>query len=92
MKFLDTSIQFFQLNELIDATRNAEIPKNLEKLEYEFQKGENYLQMQNLWTALGAKYQPSVIYKIRLVTIVSDEIEGFDAGINQITTNTDLKS
>jgi len=92
LKFLDTSIQFFQINELIDATRNAEIPKNLEKLEYEFQKGENYLQMQNLWTALGAKYQPSVIYKVKLVTILSDEIEGFDAGINQINTETDLKS
>lgn len=92
LKFLDASIQFFQINELIDATRNAEIPKELEKLEYEFQKGENYMQMQNLWTALGAKYQPSVIYKVKLVTIVSDEIDGFDAGINQITTNTDLKS
>ncbi|MBC8754351.1 DUF4255 domain-containing protein [Kordia sp. YSTF-M3] len=92
LKFLDASIQFFQINEMIDATRNAEIPTELGKLEYEFQKGENYMQMQNLWTALGAKYQPSVIYKMKLVTIVSDEIEGFDAGINQISTNTDPKS
>ncbi len=92
LKFLDASIQFFQINELIDATRNAEIPSELGKLEYEFQKGENYMQMQNLWTALGAKYQPSVIYKVKLVTIVSDEIDGFDAGINEINTNSDLKS
>lgn len=91
LKFLDASIQFFQINAMIDATKNAEIPADLGKLEYEFQKGENYMQMQNLWTALGAKYQPSVIYKVKLVTIVSDEIEGFDAGIIEINTNTDEK-
>ncbi|QHI37217.1 hypothetical protein IMCC3317_25950 [Kordia antarctica] len=91
LKFLDASIQFFQINAMIDATRNAEIPADLGKLEYEFQKGENYMQMQNLWTALGAKYQPSVIYKIRLVTIASDEIEGFDTGIIEINTNANEK-
>ncbi|EDP97200.1 DUF4255 domain-containing protein [Kordia algicida OT-1] len=87
LKFLDASIQFFQINQLIDATINAEIPPELGKLEYEFQKGENYMQMQNLWTALGAKYQPSVIYKIRLVNIASDEIEGFDTAVKSINTN-----
>ncbi|MEM6719500.1 MAG: DUF4255 domain-containing protein [Bacteroidota bacterium] len=92
LKFLDASIQFFQINESVDATKNAEIPPDINKLEYEFQKGENYMQMQNLWTALGAKYQPSVIYKVRLVTIVSDEAEGFDEAIKKITTKTEEKS
>jgi len=91
LKFLDASIQFFQINEMVDATKNAEIPPQISKLEYEFQKGENYMQMQNLWTALGAKYQPSVIYKVRLVTIVSDEVEGFDTAIQTISTKTDEK-
>ncbi|WP_298507638.1 DUF4255 domain-containing protein [uncultured Kordia sp.] len=91
IKFLDASIQFFQINEMIDATKNAAIPPELGKLEYEFQKGENYMQMQNLWTALGAKYQPSVIYKVRLVTILSDEVEGFDTAINSVNTNTEEK-
>ncbi|WP_420571506.1 Pvc16 family protein [Kordia sp.] len=89
LKFLDTSIQFFQINEMVDATKNAGIPTEIGKLEYEFQKGENYMQMQNLWTALGTKYQPSVIYKIRLVSIASDEVEGFDTAIKSI--NTDAK-
>jgi len=92
IKFLDASIQFFQINEMIDATKNAAIPPELGKLEYEFQKGENYMQMQNLWTALGAKYQPSVIYKVRLVTILSDEVEGFDTKITSISTKTEEKS
>jgi len=50
------------------------------------------MQMQNLWTALGAKYQPSVIYKIKLVTIASDEVEGFDQAIIGIKNNMKEKS
>ena len=92
LKFLDASIQFFQNNALIDPSKNGAIPEELGKLEYEFQKGEKYMQMQNLWTALGAKYQPSVIYKLKLVTIASDEIEGFDAGIRQINNVANVKS
>ncbi len=91
LKFLDASIQFFQINEMVDATKSAEIPPEISKLEYEFQKGENYMQMQNLWTALGAKYQPSVIYKLRLVTIAADEVEGFDTAVQTINTNTNEK-
>ena len=48
------------------------------------------MQMQNLWTALGAKYQPSLIYKIRLIPIVSDEVEGFDTSIERINTDATL--
>jgi hypothetical protein len=92
LKFLDASIQFFQINELVDATKNGEIPPEIGKLEYEFQKGENYMQMQNLWTALGAKYQPSIIYKVRLVTLASDEVEGFDTSVTSISTKTNEKS
>lgn len=91
LKFLDAAIQFFQINQTVDATKNAEIPPELKRLDYEFQKGENYMQMQNLWQALGAKYQPSVIYKLRLVTIVSDEVTGFDQAVTQINTQTDEK-
>lgn len=85
LKFLDASISFFQNNPMIDATTNSNIPEELNRLEFELQKGENYMQMQNLWTALGAKYQPSIIYKIRLVTIVSDQIDGFDSAITKIS-------
>jgi len=91
LKFLDATIQFFQNNERIDAKKYATIPVEIGKLEFEFQKGDGYMQMQNLWTALGAKYQPSIIYKIRMITISSDQVEGFEASIDTISTNTDIK-
>lgn len=92
LKFLSVTMQFFQTNELIDATKYATIPVEIGKLEYEFQKGDGYMQMQNLWTALGAKYQPSIIYKIRIITIASDEIEGFETKVNTISNTANPKS
>lgn len=85
LKFLNASIQFFQANEIIDATTNSDIPSSLNKLEFELQKGEGYMQMQNLWTALGAKYRPSLIYKMKLIPVVTEDITKFNTSILQTT-------
>ncbi|WP_093667422.1 Pvc16 family protein [Tenacibaculum sp. MAR_2009_124] len=83
LKFLDSSIQFFQTYGTIDKSVNSLIPEGIKKLEFEFQTGNDYLQMHNLWSALGAKYQPSVIYKMKLITIGGKEIKEFISGVNQ---------
>ncbi|CAM1367301.1 conserved hypothetical protein [Tenacibaculum sediminilitoris] len=77
LKFLNASIQFFQINTALDAHTSSNIPKGISRLEFEFEKGDGYQQMHNLWSALGAKYQPSVIYKMKLISISSEEIKGF---------------
>lgn len=80
LKFLDAVILFFQMNPSLDVHSSANIPAGLNKLEYEIEKI-TYHQMQGLWTAMGAKYQPSVIYKTRLVTVHGGETDGFTPGI-----------
>ncbi|MDE1206987.1 DUF4255 domain-containing protein [Tenacibaculum larymnensis] len=87
LKFLNTSIQFFQINTALDANTSSNIPKGILRLEFEFEKGDGYQQMHNLWSALGAKYQPSVIYKMKLISITSDEVKGFTPEITT-TSNT----
>jgi len=62
----------------------SNIPTGLTKLEFEIEKI-TYHQMQSLWTAMGAKYQPSVIYKLRLVTIQGNETAGFIPAVSQIS-------
>ncbi len=76
LKFLNAVILFFQVNNTLDASTSSNIPLGLEKLEFDIEKI-TYHQMQSLWTAMGAKYQPSVIYKMRLVTIQGNEANGF---------------
>lgn len=84
LKFLDTSIRFFQTYPLLYKSNFAAIPDSIQKLTFEKQGNEGYVQMHNLWTAMGAKYQPSVVYKMRLITVPSDEIAVFDANITTI--------
>lgn len=85
LKFLNTSILFFQIHPMLDSSAYSTIPAGLHKLEYEIEKL-GYHQMHSLWTAMGAKYQPSVIYKVRLITIQGNEAESFAPGVSQIST------
>ncbi|WP_299683497.1 Pvc16 family protein [uncultured Dokdonia sp.] len=71
LKFLNASIQFFQAYAVLDITTHSDFPEGLQKLSFDLQKGTDYTQMHNLWNALGAKYQPSLIYKMRSITIAS---------------------
>ena len=82
LKFLTEVITFFQINTMIDAGKFPNIPVGLTKLEYEIEKI-SYHNMQSLWTAMGATYQPSLVYKIRLITIEANEAEGFTTAISQ---------
>ncbi|MEP1489565.1 MAG: Pvc16 family protein [Algibacter sp.] len=82
LKFLNASVQFFQINGMLDASSFSDMPKGITRIEFEFEKGDSYLQMHNLWSALGAKYQPSAIYKMKLISITSDEVKGFNTAIS----------
>ncbi|MGE8342677.1 MAG: Pvc16 family protein [Flavobacterium sp.] len=73
LKFLDAIIVFFQINNYIDASSSSSIPDGLSRLEFEYEKI-SYHQMHSLWTAMAAKYQPSIIYKMKLIKVQSHEI------------------
>lgn len=72
LKFLDAIIYFFQINNYLDASNSSSIPEGLSKLEFEYEKI-SYHQMHSLWTAMGAKYQPSIIYKMKLIKVQANE-------------------
>jgi len=86
LKFLNAVISFFQAHSTLDNHSFPSAPTGLIKLEFEIEKI-SYHQMQSLWTAMAAKYHPSVIYKMRLVTIQADEAKGFIPAISTISNN-----
>jgi len=88
LKFLNASVLFFQIHPAVDSTSFSNIPAGLRKLEFDIEKI-SYHEMHSLWTAMGAKYQPSVIYKMRLVTIQGNETSGFTPAVSA-TSNTVL--
>lgn len=82
LKFLDAVLMFFQAHPYVDSQAFPGLPAGISKLEYENEKM-SYHQMHNLWTAMGAKYQPSILYKIRLVTVQAGETKDIRTAVEQ---------
>lgn len=91
LSYLNAVILFLQANNTLNEKLSSAFPENLKKLEFEIEKI-SYHDMHSLWTAMGAKYQPSVIYKIRLIALQSNEVLGFTTGISQISNQSKLNA
>ncbi|MFH5833428.1 DUF4255 domain-containing protein [Halalkalibaculum sp. DA3122] len=74
VKAISNVIAFFQSRNVFESSRHPSMGTSLEKLVFELQTM-SFEQMNHLWGALGAKYMPSVLYKMRMVTIREDEIK-----------------
>lgn len=84
LKFLNASIRFFQVHPAVTAESYSNIPKGIDKLEFEIEKI-TYHQMHSLWTAMGAHYQPSLIYKLRLISVQGEEADGFTKSVSNVS-------
>ncbi|PCI93938.1 MAG: hypothetical protein COB15_15375 [Flavobacteriales bacterium] len=82
LKFLNASIMFFQANQSVDSSSYSNIPPGINKLSFVLDQLD-YSQMHNLWSAMGAKYMPSVVYKMKLIDIQADEISGISSAVKQ---------
>lgn len=75
LKSLSAAISFFQSHRVFESDSYSDLPKGVEKLvveletlDYEFQN--------HVWGTLGGKLLPSVMYRIRLVTIQEGHVTG----------------
>ncbi|SMS01983.1 hypothetical protein VIM7927_03294 [Vibrio mangrovi] len=82
LKFLSATIAFFQAHPTMTRQLFPDMPPSLEQLQFEIENSP-YERTHNLWSALGAKYQPSIIYKIRHVIVQADQVTGSAARVQQ---------
>lgn len=82
LKFLSSTIKFFQIHSSVSIRSFSFFPDQLEKLEYELVKM-NFDKMFNLWSSMGAKYKPSMVYKIKLINIQGDEVITYQESVRQ---------
>ncbi len=68
LKFLSLIIGFFQGNGVFTSTTSPGLDPNIGKLIFELHNLE-FTEQNNLWACMGAKYTPSVLYKVRMITI-----------------------
>lgn len=81
LKFLSATIAFFQSHNTFNIKTTPDIPQGIKTLTFEIENT-SYFETHNLWSAMGAKYQPSIIYKVRQVSIQTAEPTAF---VNSVT-------
>ncbi|MCP5275673.1 MAG: DUF4255 domain-containing protein [Burkholderiales bacterium] len=75
LKFLSSTISFFQRNPLFTHQNTPDMDRRIEKLILDIENL-SIQDLSNLWSALGGKYMPSILYRIRMVTFDAEEISG----------------
>jgi hypothetical protein len=73
LKFLSNAIIFFQRCPVLDHDNTPAMDSRIEKLVLEIENL-NIKDLSTLWSAITGKYLPSIIYKVRMVTIDSDDV------------------
>lgn len=79
LKRLSYIIQFFQYQNVFTSLSTPDLPDGIEKLILDLDTL-SFQDLNNLWGIMGSKYLPSVIYKLRLISI-SEEFAMGEAGL-----------
>lgn len=91
LKMLSSVIGIFQSNTYFTKQNNPEMQTPLEKLAFEiFNLPIN--ELSHIWSGIGAKYVPSIVYKVRMITIREDLIVKEVAGLSGIQDNSKISN
>jgi hypothetical protein len=81
LKRLSYIIQFFQYRNVFTPVTSPSLPVGIEQLIFDLYTL-SFQDLNNLWGIMGSKYLPSAIYKMRLISISEEFVQG-EAGVIQ---------
>jgi len=73
LKFLSYALRFFQGKSEFTPESSSSFPQGVTRLIFDL-ISMDYQTLSYIWGMIGMKYQPSVLYRMRLITISSGEI------------------
>lgn len=80
LRFLSYTVAFFQSKNTFTAQNTPSLDAGISKLAFELESpGPDRLN--NMWATLGAKYMPSVLYKVRMLTFDDSIIKEYRPAI-----------
>lgn len=86
LKMLSTVIGVFQSNSYFTKQLHPDLKRPLEKLTLEiFNLPIN--ELSHIWSGIGAKYVPSIVYKLRMISISEDLVTKEVPGLSGIQNN-----
>jgi len=86
LKWLGHIVQFFQYQNRFTPLTHPDLDSRIEKLTAELYTM-NFEQVNHLWSTLGGKYLPSVLYKVRQLTVFEDAEVSESSLIKEIELN-----
>jgi hypothetical protein len=89
LKFISSTISFFQRFPVFDHDVTPDLDSRIEKLMLEIENLK-INELSNLWTLLGGKYLPSVLYKVRMVAFDAGDVIGQVPNIRSPAIETNL--
>lgn len=87
---LSATIAFFQSRPIFTHQDTPELPFSVSKVIVEM-VSLDVRELSNLWSVLGAKHLPSVLFKVRMVTVSSESIMEEFARVSTIESQNDVK-
>lgn len=73
LKLISGAVSFFQRFPVFDHQVTPEMDRRIEKLVLDIENLKIH-ELSNMWTLLGGKYLPSVLYKVRMVAFDTDDV------------------
>lgn len=73
LKFLSNAVGFFQRQPVFDHQTTPDMDRRISKLALDIENL-NIQDLSSLWGTLSGKYQPSILYKVRMVSFDSGDI------------------
>jgi hypothetical protein len=89
LKFLSAAIAFFQNKAVFLPSNSPGLDNGIEKLIFEI-VNLDFGQQSNLFSALGAKYLPSILYKMRMLVIDEETLQYTPSPITEKGVDSDL--
>ncbi|MEO0583384.1 MAG: DUF4255 domain-containing protein [Bacteroidota bacterium] len=76
LKYISAAIGFFQAKPVFDRQNTPELgATDIDKLVVEIQN-QSFQDKSHMWSMLGAKYLPSILYRVRLLTVKEGAVVG----------------
>ncbi len=73
LKFISQTISFFQGQSMFDQHNSPDLDRNINKLVMDIHNL-SITDLSNLWGVLSGRYLPSVLYKLRMVTVDTNAV------------------
>lgn len=86
LSYLSSLISFFQQKPVFDQQNTPGLNAQIEKLQFQV-VSLDLSDLSQLWSTIGAKYMPSIIYKIRMISYQRENINEIAPDIKGLSTN-----